>query len=124
MHLQFLRVGLTVEPSVGPTMEARACTEEREWQAGRGRLGEEKQDSNLVLGPTHATKKNKQQLEVMADTCYFQEVISERKGVASRWVYAGDGLFFHILVVVLSFLQACLLSLWDCNLSHVPVNPL
>lgn len=54
----FLRVGLTVEPSVGATMEARACTEEREWQTGRGKLGEEKQHSNLVLGPTHAEKTN------------------------------------------------------------------
>lgn len=68
MDLQFLRAGLTVEPSVGATMEARACTEEGEWQTGRGRLGKEKQHSNLVLGPTPAEKK----LDVMANTCYLQ----------------------------------------------------
>lgn len=127
MDLQFLRVGLTMEPSVGATMVARAHIVKREWQTGRGRLGEEKQQSNLVLGPTPAArKKKKKKLEVMANTCYFQfqELISESKGVATRWVYAGDGLYFCILVAVLSFLQAWLLSLWDCNLSHLPVHPL
>lgn len=122
MDLQFSRVGLTVEPSVGATMEARACTEEREWQTGREKLGDEKQHSNLVLGPSPAQKKKKN----ISDGKYLlfsvQELISERKGVATRWVFAGDGLFFHILVVVLSFLQAWLLSLWDCNLSHVSVH--
>lgn len=39
MDLQFLRVGLTVEPSVGATMVARARIEKREWQKEEEGMG-------------------------------------------------------------------------------------
>lgn len=71
---------------------------------GRGRLGEEK--LHIIWCWVQLLLPKKKKLEVTANTCYFQfqELISESKGVATRWVYAGDGLYFCILVVVLSFL--------------------
>jgi len=53
----------------------------------------------------------------------FQKLISESNRVGTSWVCAGDGVYFHILVIALTFLRARLLSPQDCKLSLAPAHP-
>lgn len=85
-------------------MVARARIEKREWQKEEEGMG--RKNNTVIWCWVQLLLPKKKKLEVMANTCYFQfqELISKSKGVATRWVYAGDGLYFCILVVVLSLL--------------------